>query len=326
MYRSHSGGGGPVPVAVIGTGSFGRHHARVYASLPEAELVAVVDEAEPRAKQVAGEFGCEPLTAVEDLPSAVRAASVAVPTSLHGRIGTHLLRKGIDVLVEKPIAADLAAAEELVAAAQATGSILQVGHLERFNPAVRSAFSAATLPLFFEVHRLSPFSARSLDVDVVLDLMIHDIDIVRALARSEVVQVDASGLSVVSNRADIANARVQFRNGCVANLTASRVSTERIRKLRFFQPQEYISVDYAQRTGVRISLDEAKRPQARALAADDGEPLRHQLRAFLACVSRRERPEVDGREGLEALRLALRIRSAIDRHSRVVSRTLATGT
>ena len=312
-----------IPVAVVGTGSFGRHHARVYASLPEAELVAVVDRDPARAAEVAAEFGCESRTEIGDLARTVRAASLAVPTSLHAKAGIALLEQGIDLLVEKPIAAKLAAAESLVETAARNERVLQVGHLERFNPVVEAATAAATLPLFFEVHRMSPFSPRSLDIDVILDLMIHDIDIVRTLVDSDVQQVNASGLSVVSDRTDIANARIQFQNGCVANLTASRVSTERIRKLRFFQPRTYVSVDYIRRRGVCIGLDHANRPLVRPLQTNDSEPLRNQLHSFLRCVRDRTRPRVDGRDGLEALRLAIRIREAIHSHSLLIARTLA---
>lgn len=312
-----------IPVAVIGTGSFGRHHARVYASLPEAELVAVVDRDPARARKVANEFGCDSRTSVDSLPPRVRAASLAVPTTLHAPVGMPLMERGIDLLIEKPIAADLAAAEALVETASRTDRVLQVGHLERFNPVVEAATAAATLPLFFEVHRMSPFSPRSLDVDVILDLMIHDIDIVRNLVDSDVQQIDASGLSVVSKRTDIANARIQFGNGCVANLTASRVSTEKIRKLRFFQPRSYFSVDYVRRQGVCIGLDHQNRPLVRPLLTHGGEPLRNQLRSFLRRVRDRARPRVNGRDGLEALRLALRIREAIDSHSLLISKTLA---
>lgn len=313
----------PIPVAVVGAGNFGRQHARVYASMAEADLVAVVDRDVARANQVAAEFGCEARTAKEELPGAVRAVSVAVPTSRHATVGIPLLEGGVDILVEKPIASDLESAGDLVSAAERSGRILQVGHLERFNPIVEAATAAVTLPLFFEVHRMSPFSPRSLDIDVVLDLMIHDLDIVQALVDSKIAQVDASGLSVISKQTDIANARIQFENGCVANLAASRVSTEKIRKLRFFQPREYVSLDYVSRQGVRIGLDQANQLQVRPLARDEGEPLQRQLRSFLNCVRDRSEPRVNGRDGLEALRLALRIRKAIDEHSRLVSRTLA---
>lgn len=313
----------PIPVAVVGAGSFGRQHARVYASLPEARLVAVVDRDADRAAAVAAEFGCAGHTDSAALPSDVAAASVAVPTEHHAGVGIPLLERGIDLLVEKPVAPDLASARSIVEAADRAGRILQTGHLERFNPVVEAAAAAATLPLFFEVHRLSPFSPRSLDIDVVLDLMIHDLDVVLSLVDSEIGQVDASGLSVISPRTDIANARIQFENGCVANLTASRVSTERIRKLRFFQPRQYVSLDYIRQEGVRIGLDPANRLLHEPLRTDAGEPLQRQLQAFLACVRDRSAPRVSGRDGLRALDLALRIREAIDKHSRVISDTLA---
>lgn len=311
-----------IPVAVVGAGAFGQRHARVYAALPEAELVGVADRQPERARQIAAEFNCEAWMDLEALRGRVEAASLAVPTQLHAPVGVELLQLGIDVLVEKPLAPDHEAAASLVAAAERAGRVLQVGHLERFNPVVEAALEAATLPLFFEVHRLSPFTPRSLDIDVVLDLMIHDLDIVRAFVASEPAQIDASGLSVISDRTDIANARIQFRNGCVANLTASRVSTDRIRKLRFFQPREYISLDYARQEGVRIGLDGSGQLRVEPLATEAGEPLERQLRAFLACARDRGKPRVDGRAGLESLRLALKIREAIDAHSRLVAKTL----
>ncbi len=313
----------PIPVAVIGAGNFGRQHARVYSDLPEARLVAVVDQDAERARQVAGEYGGAALPDLGTLPAEVRAASLAVPTQHHLSVGLSLLAAGVDLLVEKPIAPDIESATRLVTAAQKAKRILQVGHLERFNPAVEQAAHAATLPLFFEIHRMSPFSPRSLDIDVVLDLMIHDLDIVLKLVDSAVCEVAASGLSVVSESTDIANARIQFENGCVANLTASRVSTERIRKLRFFQPREYISLDYIKRQGVRIGLGSSPGLHILPLAADDGEPLRRQLESFLHCARNREQPRVTGQDALEALRLALRIREAIKAHSHLVSKTLS---
>ena len=285
--------------------------------------MAVVDQDANRARKVASEFGCEALTDSDALSRRVMAASLAVPTQHHASVGVPLLEKGIDLLVEKPIAADVASGRKLVTVAQRTGRILQVGHLERFNPIVEEAYSAAHLPLFFEVHRLSQFSPRSLDVDVVLDLMIHDLDIVRTLVKSDVDQVYASGLSVVSSRTDIANARIQFRNGCVANLTASRVSTEKIRKLRFFQPRQYVSIDYIQQEGVCIGLDESNRLRFVKLQPDEGEPLRRQLNGFLNSVHTRSAPRVSGADGLRALELAIRIREAIEEHSRLVAKTVA---
>lgn len=313
----------PVPVAVVGVGNFGRHHARVYSALEDAKLVAVVERDPERARQVSEAFGCEACHSIDSLPRNVRAASLAVPTILHESVGVALLERGVDLLIEKPLAPDERSGKALVEAAERTGRVLQVGHLERFNPVVEAAAKAATLPLFFEVHRLSPFSPRSLDVDVVLDLMIHDLDIVRTLVDAEIDEVSASGLSVISSRTDIANARIQFRNGCVANLTASRVSTDKIRKLRFFQPRQYVSVDYTRREGVKIGLDASNRIRVEPLVPDDGEPLQRQLRAFLDCVRDRSVPRVSGADGLEALRMAIRIREAIDKHARLISKTLA---
>lgn len=313
----------PIPVAVVGAGNFGRQHARVYAALPEAELAAVIDCDIVRARQVADEYGGEALSDPAALPRGVRAASLAVPTQHHSRVGLALLAQGLDLLVEKPIAPDVESAKDLVTAAENAGRVLQVGHLERFNPAVEQAADAATLPLFFEIHRMSPFSPRSLDIDVVLDLMIHDLDIVLKLVDSPVRDVSASGLSVISDTTDIANVRIQFENGCVANLTASRVSTEKIRKLRFFQPREYISLDYIKRQGVRIGLDSSAGLRVLPLASDDGEPLRRQLESFLRCVRDRSQPRVTGQDALGALQLALRIREAIEAHSHLVTKTLA---
>lgn len=313
----------PIPVAVVGAGNFGRQHARVFADLREADLLAVVDPDMARARRVAAEYGGEALSDPASLPRGVRAASLAVPTQHHARVGLALLAQGVDLLVEKPIAPDVESARDLVTAAQEAGRVLTVGHLERFNPAVEQAAEAATLPLFFEIHRMSPFSPRSLDIDVVLDLMIHDLDIVLRLVDSPVRDVSASGLSVISDTTDIANVRIQFENGCVANLTASRVSTEKIRKLRFFQPGEYISLDYIKREGVRIGLDSAAGLRILPLAADDGEPLRRQLESFLRCVRDRSQPRVTGQDALGALQLALRIRQAIEAHSHLVTKTLA---
>ncbi len=312
-----------IPVAVVGVGAFGKQHARVYAGMEEAELVAVVDADPERARETAAEFGCEALVDSADLAGRVQAVSLAVPTTAHGHAGVPLLAAGLDVLVEKPLAADLETADALVAAAGANGRILQVGHLERFNPIVEAAVALADLPLFFEVHRMSPFSPRSLDTDVVLDLMIHDLDILLALVASPIDRIEASGLPVVSTQADIASVRIVFENGCVANLTASRISTEKIRKLRFFQPRQYVSVDYARRDGVRIGLDEGGRLRFERLATEGGEPLERQLRSFLAAVKNRSQPRVGGREALKALDLALRIRKSIDRHAAVIAATVA---
>lgn len=313
----------PIPVAVVGVGAFGRQHARVYSGLEEAELVAVVDADADRAREVAAEFGCEALRDPRELADSVQAVSLAVPTKAHGRVGVSLLKAGLDVLVEKPFASDLETADALIEAAASNDRILQVGHLERFNPIVEAAIDTATLPLFFEVHRMSPFSPRSLDTDVVLDLMIHDLDILLALVGSAIDRIEATGLPVISTQADIASVRIVFVNGCVANLTASRISTEKIRKLRFFQPRQYVSVDYARREGVRIGLDEGQGLRFERLAVESGEPLERQLRSFLAAVKNRSQPRVGGGEARKALELALRIRDVIDRHADVLAATIA---
>ncbi len=232
-------------VAVIGAGQFGRNHCRVVHESERAQLAAVVDLDSARASEAAAAASSEALADYRQLPGRIDAAIVAAPTTVHSEIGCFLMEHGIDVLVEKPIATDLDAAARLVDTAARHARILQVGHLERFNPAVIELERRATLPLFFEVHRLNLFSPRSLDVDVVLDLMIHDVDIILALTGAEPTEIRAAGIRILSEKVDIANVRLQFPNGCVANLTASRVSTERVRKLRLFQPQQYLSLDYS---------------------------------------------------------------------------------
>lgn len=300
----------PTKVAVVGTGRFGRHHARVYHELPDAELVGVYDVDAARAAAVAKEYGCRAFERLEDLFGAVEAATVAVPTEKHAEVGERLMDAGIDVLVEKPMARSLAEADSLIAAAERRGRILQIGHLERFNPAVAAAREIVSVPLFFEVHRLSVFTERSLDVDVVLDLMIHDLDIVLSLAGSEPEEIRASGLAVLTPKFDIANVRLAFASGCVANFTASRVSFETVRKLRWFQPRQYISVDYARQDASVTSVDMAGgRPKLshQKLQPPRQEPLQLQLTDFLRNVRTRRSPGMDGNAGRRALRLAHRI-------------------
>jgi len=310
-------------IAVIGAGAFGEHHARVLRGLDGVDLVAVVDANLDRAREVAGRFGAEAAADYREVIGRVEAATVAAPTLLHAQIGEDLLQAGVDVLVEKPMAADLAGADRLVEAARRQGRILQVGHLERFNPAVEEASALARLPLFFEVHRMSVFTPRSLDIDVVLDLMIHDLDIVLSLVESPVRQVHAVGLPVLSSQADIAHVRLQFENGCVANFTASRVSTERIRKLRYFQPREYVTVDYSRQDGAVFGVGASNRIEFRPLAVTKGEPLERQMRAFVRSVQTREPPAVGGQQGRRALEVALRIREEMESHARVVAATMA---
>ncbi len=309
-------------VAVVGAGQFGQNHCRVVGESERAQLCAVVDIDAARGGAMASKFGAEALTDYRDLVGKVDAAIVAAPTTLHAAIGCALLEAGIDCLVEKPIAADLESADRLVATAERHGRILQVGHLERFNPAVVELERRATLPLFFEIHRLNVFSPRSLDVDVVLDLMIHDVDIVLALTGPEPAEVRAAGVSILSPKVDIANVRMQFANGCVANLTASRVSTERVRKLRLFQPNQYVALDYTRQDltiftvsgGMTIGFEKAPVTAA--------EPLKLQLDAFLDAVESRKSPKCSGRNARLTLAAALGILDKIKEHSSVVAKAL----
>ena len=313
--------GSKIRVAVVGVGDFGRNHVRVYRDLADAELVGVVDTDAERARQVGAEFSTAVLPDLAALVGRVDAVSLAVPTVEHARIGCRLLELGIDVLVEKPMAATLAEADELIAAARRNGRILQVGHLERYNPAVVAVEKIVSRPLFFEVHRLGVFSPRSLDIDVVYDVMIHDLDILLALVGAPVTDLKAVGVPVLSDKMDIAHARIEFESGAVANLTASRVSTERVRKMRFFQQHEYISVDYTRQDALRVRVRQpGPQPQFdfEKLPAQPEEPLRAELRAFLGAVRMREAPRVDGAAGRRALELADRVVASILDHGRRV--------
>jgi predicted dehydrogenase len=320
-----------VNVAVVGVGAFGRNHARVYQQLEQqgepVRLLGVVDRDVARADAVAHEFGCRAFGSLEQLittHSEVQAASVTVPTVHHLEAARALMSAGVDVLIEKPLATSLAEADELIALAQANRRVAQVGHLERFNPAVRATIPLLTQPMFFEVHRLSVFTPRALDVDVVLDLMIHDLDIVLSFVKSPVKEVRAVGLAILSGKTDIANVRVEFASGCVANFTASRVSTERIRKLRFFQPRQYISIDYGRQDVLAFTVgDDAGAGATPSVNPQIGmvkppvtseEPLHAELKSFLAAVRERSVPVVPLEDGRRALALALEIVDHIHRH------------
>jgi predicted dehydrogenase len=322
----------PISVAVVGVGVFGRNHARVYKELEHqgeaVRLLGIVDPDVNRADTVAREFGCKAFGSVEQMlttRSEVQAASVAAPTVHHLAVARDLLKAGVDVLIEKPLAATLAEAEELVGLASAHKRIAQVGHLERFNPAVRATLPILTQPMFFEVHRLSVFTPRSLDVDVVLDLMIHDLDIVLAFANSAVKEVRAVGLPILSGKVDIANVRLELESGCIANFTASRVSTERVRKLRFFQPRQYVSLDYGRQEVLVFTVGQggatgtpSVNPQigvAKPPVASE-EPLHAELKSFLHAVRERSTPVVPLEDGHRALALALQIVSAIGDHEK----------
>ena len=309
----------------MGVGEFGKNHVRVVRQSERAELVAVVDANADRATEVAAANGCAAFADPRELAGKVDAAIVAVPTSAHAEVGCALLEAGIDVLVEKPIAQDLASADQLIQAAESHGRILQVGHLERFNPAVIALEKVARLPLFFEIHRLSVFSPRSLDIDVVLDLMIHDIDILLSLVAGEIEEIRAAGISILTPKVDIANVRLQFKGGCVANITASRVSTDRVRKLRLFQPNQYISVDYGRQDAAVFSVGEDRQISFEQLPVTKIEPLAAQFDAFLNSVETRQTPKLSGHVGRLNLRVALAILAKIEEHSRVVAQSLVSG-
>lgn len=343
-----------VRIAVAGTGAFGRNHLRVYRELETSGapvvLAAAIEPDAGRADETAKSYGIPVFSSADELLRAdlkIDAASVAVPTSHHHVVAAQLLEAGLDLLVEKPLAATLAEADELLVLADKNKRILQPGHLERFNPAVLAVQPKLRRPMFFEAHRLSIFSPRSLDVDVVLDLMIHDLDIVLTFAHSPVREMRAVGLPILSPKVDIANVRVEFESGCVANFTASRVSTERVRKLRFFEPRQYVSIDYARRDLLVIRVDGAVPAEiaaaleggrvdpavlaqlAGAASANGpgpglsfakptvlpGEPLRLEIESFLESVRTRKQPLVTARQGRDALALALEIQATMAAHA-----------
>ena len=332
----------PLRVAVVGAGAFGRNHLRVYRELEQAgepvELAGVVDRDPAVAADAAAKFGVAGFETIEACLAAVGsldAASICVPTVHHASAAQPLLAAGLDLLIEKPLAASLVDADRILEMSRRHGRIVQAGHLERFNPAVTAARQHLHQPMFFESHRLSVFTPRSLDVDVVLDLMIHDLDIVLSLVASPVREVRAVGLPVLSNKVDIANVRLEFENGCVANFTASRVSTERVRKLRFFQPHQYLSLDFARQDLLMIDVTAAagmdpaqlaalmqmagSHPSAglslRKIPVEQGEPLRLEISSFLNAVQTRAVPVVSGDDGRAALALALEINRAIAAHA-----------
>ena len=298
-------------IGVIGVGHLGSHHARILSTLPGAELVAVVDTNRARAEEIAAANRTRPLFDARDLAGQVDAVTIAVPTELHLDIALPFLSEGVPVLVEKPMARTLAEADALIEAAAKTGVVLAVGHTERFNPAVAAARPLLSDPRFIEVHRLGTFAARSLDIDVVFDLMIHDLDVVLSLVGAEVDAIEAVGVPVLTGRVDIANARLRFANGCIANLTASRISRDRVRKIRFFQPAAYVSIDYAAQ---KLELWRLVKGQGAMPAIQGGdvdvvneEPLVRELADFIDAVVSRRAPGVPGADGRRALALAQQI-------------------
>jgi len=302
-------------IAVIGVGHLGKHHARILAALPGVELVAVVDINAARAQEIAAANGSTALTDYRELLGKVDAVTLAVPTERHRDIALPFLTSGVHVLVEKPMARSLVEADDMIHAAARAGSIVAVGQTERFNPAVAAARPLLADPRFIEVHRLGTFPERSLDIDVVFDLMIHDVDIVLSLVKSEVEAIEAVGVPVLTGRVDIANARLKFANGCIANLTASRISRDRVRKIRFFQPKAYLSIDYAaqklevwrlvQGTGPTPAIEGGEVP------VQNEEPLKRELADFVEAITTRRDPMVSGADGRRALALATQIAARI---------------
>jgi len=305
----------PIRVGVVGVGYVGRLHAQVYAKRKQARLVAVCDTNLRRANEVAQSLHCQAVSDVRDLLGRVDAASVAVPTSLHHRIGKMLLSAGIHVLIEKPIAATLSQADELLILAKRRRLVLQVGHIERFNAAIQAAQKYLSHPRFIEAHRLSPYPFRGTDVSVVLDVMIHDLDLVLALVGSKPIRIDAVGVPVLSKLEDIANVRLAFASGCVANLTTSRVSDEPLRRIRLFQEDCYLSIDSQHQT-VELARKIGSAIRRRKLWVNRRPPLEEELASFVHAVATNRQPRVSGEEAREALAVALNIEQAIRRARR----------
>ena len=299
--------------AVIGTGYLGKFHAEKYASLPDCELVAVVDINAEAANAVAQKHGAKPLTEYQSLLGLCDAVSIVVPTTLHHQVAKDFLNSGAHVLVEKPITVTVAEADELIAIAREKNLILQVGHLERFNPAILGLDKTESKPVFIESHRLSPFNPRANDVSVVLDLMIHDIDIILALVDSEVERIDASGTAVLTQGTDIANARLLFKNGCVANVTASRISMKLERKMRMFRPCSYVSVDFQNRiltkhrTGKKEMFPGIPEIETEESIFESGDALLEEIKHFINCIHTGDNPLVSGVAGRRALETAIAI-------------------
>jgi len=298
-------------VAVIGVGHLGQHHTRIYANMPEVQLVAVCDNNPRHAKKIARRYNASFYTDYKDILGKIDAASIAVPTELHFGIAKELLENNIHCLVEKPITNDLGQARELAALAEKQKLILQVGHVERFNSAVRAVQHFVTSPRFIECHRMGPFKKRALDVGVVLDLMIHDIDIIMFLVQSPVASIEAVGINVLTDHEDIANARLKFANGAIANISASRLSAAEMRKIRIFQPDAYISLDYVKKSAV-VFRKSGKRITRSTIPIKIKDALEQELSSFVDCIQKNQKPLVSGKEATEALQIALQITKQIN--------------
>jgi predicted dehydrogenase len=300
-----------IKIGVVGVGAIGRNHARIYSESSSAELTAVFDSDGDAASAIAGQYGARAVDTLEELCELVDAASIATPTSTHRVVGEVLLGAGKHVLIEKPIADSAKDAKVLVRLAAEQNCILQVGHIERFNPVLGEIEERLTDPRFIEVHRLSPFPNRSVDIGVVLDLMIHDLEIVLHLVKSEVESIDAVGVPVLTAREDIANARIRFKSGCVANITSSRISPEKMRKLRVFQGDSYLSLDYQEQEG-ELYWKEGMEIKKQPVSVEKVEPLKRELEAFIDCAIAGRQPAVSGREATAALELAIEITHLIE--------------
>jgi len=306
-------GASPLKVGVVGVGYLGKYHAEKYAAMPDVELVGLSDISEEKCGPPSQNYGAVACTDYRDLLDRVDAVSIAVPTIEHYRVARDFLLHGKDVLIEKPITRTLEEADELIALGREKGAFIQVGHLEQFNPAVVALREELTTPMFVESHRIGPFKERGTDVDVVLDLMIHDLDIILCCVNSELTAMDAVGVPVISPQVDIANVRLNFASGCVANVTASRISFKMLRKIRIFQPNAYLTVDYAKRELVVIEKKpggkefDPSQISGKTLRFEDVDPLEEELKAFVQSVKTRTVPLVDGTRGREALRLSLDI-------------------
>ena len=300
-----------IRAGVVGPGSIGINHARIYSELPDCELVAIYDANRTNAEKASSKYGGKPCTSLEEFAELVDVASVATPTESHHEVGTFLLKKGKHLLIEKPISTNTTQALDLAATAAAHNCVLQVGHIERFNPGLEALEQQLANPRFLEVTRLSPYPNRSMDIGVVLDVMIHDLEILLHLVRSPVISVDAVGIAVLSKGEDIANVRIRFENGCVANLTASRISRDKVRKIRIFQEDAYLSLNYQKQSGyiLRLKKGAIKRERVKVVR---GEPLQRELAAFVTCAREGIQPRVTGREAAAALDLAIRITKQIE--------------
>ena len=305
-----------IKVAVIGVGYLGEHHARIYSSMSNIELAGVVDINKERADDVASKYSTKAFYDYRELIGKVQAVSIAVPTILHYQVALDFIRHNVDVLIEKPVTTSVEEADCLIKEAKERGVLIQVGHVERFNTAFKNMCRYINMPRFIETHRLGPYVGRGIDVDVILDLMIHDIDIILSIAKSDLVDLRAVGVPVLTNHIDIANARLEFANGCTANITASRVSRDRIRKIRIFQPDTYISLDYGQQSmGIYKRVIENNRPRiiGEDIKLEKEEPLSAELEAFAEVVRERSAPVVSCEDGREALSVAIKIREDAER-------------